>query len=174
MDNLRRPSGNATGVSTSTTESLPDRLRLANELLGETKVAVLIKPNTLIGQLEMQKAGGAPVLEASTEKELKARVRRSQKGGLCNSCRRRCLLYEQAKANCGAGESARQCPRSIHWREYVDAGGLMSYGPSLTNAYRQAGVYVGQILGDPKIPNPPVLEPTCFEHTINLKTANVA
>jgi len=172
VDNLRRPSGNATGVSTSTTESLPDRLRLANELLGATKVAVLIKPNTLIGQLEMQKAAGAPVLEASTDKELKAAFAEAKKAGYAILVGADAFFTSRRKQIVALAK-AHGVPAIYPFRQYVDAGGLMSYGPSLTNAYRQAGVYVGQILGDPKIPNPPVLEPTCFEHTINLKTANV-
>jgi len=64
-----------------------------------------------------------------------------------------------------------EVPTAYAFREFVDSGGLMSYGPSLANCYRQAGLYVGAILGDDKRGNLPILQSKHLELVINLKAA---
>src|SRR6266404_3568293 len=162
---------NATGVTTSTAESLPERRQLLEKLVNrERAVALLIRPNTAFAQHEAQQGGSAAQFEAGSEAELKQSFAEAKRQGHALivgadaffTCKRNRIvaLAEQFEV-----------PTAYAFREFVDAGGLMSYGPSLANCYRQAGLYVGAILGNDKRGDLPILQSKRFELVINLKTA---
>ena len=177
---FNRPGGNATGVSFLTAATETKRLGLLRELLPKaTVIGALADPNypTTAGQLkDLQDA--APtlgqeihVVEASTESQLDS--------GFATLAQ----LQPDAVVVVGSpfftGRRERlvaladhyRMPAMYSWREFPAAGGLISYGTSFTDAFRQAGVYSGRILKGEKPADLPVLMPTKFELVINLKTA---
>jgi ABC-type uncharacterized transport system substrate-binding protein len=163
-------SGNVTAVNTLTTHSLPKRLKLAKELLGESKVIALLV-NGPGGKKEREKLPDIPVLEARTKDELKAAFTKAKKEGYAVLVgadpfftANQKLVVELAKKN--------NVPAIYPWRLYVDGnkGGLISHGPNLAHAYRQAGVFVGRVLDDTKH-GKAHLEPLTLELVINLKAA---
>jgi putative ABC transport system substrate-binding protein len=170
VDNNKRPSGNATGVSTSSTESLPDRLKLLKQLMPGTKIALLVRPGTAIAEVERQHADGAEVIEVSSAADLKKRFAEAKKGGYAVAVGADAFFTANRK-QIAALAKQHKVATVYPFREYLEHGGLFSYGPSLTNCYRQAGIYAGQLLDNAKRTDLPVLQPPCFELAINLKAA---
>ena len=180
VDSLGRPGGNATGYTLLTSELEPKRLGLLRDLLPNAGViAVLINPNfpPAVGQLAaLEKAAlvtsqRLSVFNASNDTELKAdlaAIAQQRASALLVAAdpyldTRRHQLVAFATEN--------KLPAIYQFREFAVDGGLMSYGPSITDSYRQGGHYVGQILKGAKPSDLPVLQPTKFELVINLKTA---
>jgi putative tryptophan/tyrosine transport system substrate-binding protein len=176
---LAQPGGNLTGVSILTAELNPKRLQLLSELVPQaTAVAVLVNPNNasadrVIRDLEKPSARKAQlhILTARGEYEFEtafASLAEMQAGALLVAndpvffSRRDELVRLAARY---------AIPAMYEWREFVAAGGLISYGPSLTGMFRRKGVYVGRILAGANPANLPVDRPTKFELAINLKTA---
>jgi putative ABC transport system substrate-binding protein len=176
---LNRPGGNLTGVSLFTSVLEAKRLGLLRELVPTAAtIAVLLNPNNLVAdQLkDLQEAARSlglqlDVLNASTERDLDmAFTTLVQKRAVAlavaadpffNSRRQQIVAL-----------AARPALAAIYeWREFAAAGGLMSYGTSIADVYRQVGIYAGRILKGEKPAELPVLQPTKFELVINLKTA---
>jgi putative ABC transport system substrate-binding protein len=177
---LARPGGNLTGASMLLTALNPKRLELLSELVPQArKIALLVNPNysgadeMMRDTQEAARAKGVQlhVVKARTEGEIDAafatlvqlHVGALVVGNDTFFDGRREQLVEMAARHA--------IPTIYGWRVFAAAGGLISYGPSIASAYRQAGAYVGRILAGDKPADLPVQQPTKFELVINLKTA---
>jgi putative tryptophan/tyrosine transport system substrate-binding protein len=177
---LARPGGNMTGVSLLVIELVPKRLEFVQELVPDAAViAGLVNPkNSNAGRnvAALQEAARAKgvqlhIVEASSEGDFEtafASLAPLHAGALVVGAD----PFFNARRSQIVGLAARHSMPAIYeWREFVDAGGLISYGPSLPGVYRQMGAYVGRILGGEKPADLPVVQPTLFELVVNLKTA---
>ena len=176
-----RPSGNLTGVTNLGVEVAVKQLSLLHELLPTaTTFALLANPTdrtlaeTLLQEV-LQAAGTLGlqlyVLHANTERDFDtvfATMAQRQAGALVIGAD---SLFVSRSKRLAAFAVRYAIPASFSFREFVVAGGLMSYGGSFAVAHRLAAVYVGRILKGDKPTDLPVLQPTKFELIINLKTA---
>jgi len=177
---FNRPGGNATGVSFWSAALEAKRLGLLHELLPQaTVIAALVDPNflTAASQLnDLQHAARAlgkelHVLQASTESDLDscfATLARQRPDALIVAA---APFFTARRKELVALADRHRIAAIYSWREFPEAGGLMSYGASFTDAFRQAGVYTGRILKGEKPADLPVLQPTKYELIINTKTA---
>ena len=175
-----RPGGNVTGVSFFTNELGAKRLGLLCELVPKANpVALFLNPSDPGAEVQRQDLLTAAhalsrrliVVGASTEAQIEsgfAMLNRERAGALVlqndpflDSQRDLIVMLSSRAA----------IPAIYHIREFPVAGGLMSYGASLADAYRQAGTYTGRILKGERTADLPVIRPTRFELVINLKTA---
>lgn len=177
---LNRPGGNVTGMSLFASDLWAKNVELLKELVPTaTVMAYLINPSSpsvtayLKGAAEAARALGIDIhlLNASTEREIDeafASLKRLRAGGLVVPNE----PYLDSQRDRITALAARYAvPALYNLREYVMAGGLASYGPSLPEAYRRAAGYAGRILKGEKPADLPVQVPTNFEFVINLKTA---
>jgi ABC-type uncharacterized transport system substrate-binding protein len=180
VTSLAQPGGNLTGMSTPTTGLAVKSVELMKELIPPAGViAVLINPSSpshAYVSREAQAAATAvgiqvPLLNASTEQELDTAF-----AELAQLRTNALVVYgdpffDSRREKIIALSARHAIPATYSWREYVLAGGLMSYGTSLTDSYRQAAIYAGRILKGEKPADLPVQEPRKFELSINMKVA---
>jgi len=179
VPSLSRPSANLTGVSILYTELVPKRLELLSELVPSTPAfAVLVNPNSAEAQETIRRAQEAARAKSVRLHILKAAIEAEIDAAFESLAQMRGALLVGADPFFGSRSerlvalAARFAIPTIHFqREVVLAGGLISYGPSLTAVYYQLGIYAGKILNGAKPADLPVIQPTKFELVINLKTA---
>jgi putative ABC transport system substrate-binding protein len=179
VSSLNRPGGNVTGVSFLAERLGAKRLELLHELVPTaTSIAVLVarSPDATSEQQELEAAAQSigqrlTIFQVNTDHDFEAAfaafvARRAGAliviGGAVMFSNRDRIVALAAR---------HKLPASYPLREYVSAGGLMSYAPSITEAYRQVGVYAGRILKGDKPGDLPVMQSTKFELVINLNTA---
>jgi putative ABC transport system substrate-binding protein len=177
---MNRPGGNVTGVTQLNSELVAKRLGLLHDMIPTaTIVGLLVNPNDPRAESQasdMQEAARAlglqiHIVNAGSEGEIDsafATLAQVRAGALLVGTSE---LFTRRAEQLVALAVRQSVPAIYQYREFVAAGGLISYGTSLTDAYRQAGVYTGRILKGEKPADLPVLQPTKFELVINLKTA---
>jgi putative ABC transport system substrate-binding protein len=180
VDSLARPGGNITGVSILNVHLIPKRIELISELVPEARIiAVLVNPNNagtepmIRDALETARAKEMqlPILKASMQSEIDTAftsLDQLHAGALVVTPD---PFFGTRHDQLLALASRHAIPAIYAWREFVTAGGLISYGTSLAVAYRQVGTYAGKILKGAKPADLPVQQPTKFELVVNLKTA---
>ena len=177
---LNRPGGNITGMSMFTAEITAKNLNLLKEMVpAVTIVAYLINPASPAAKIYSDSVVAAAsalgitahVVNASTEQDLDDAFASSKKFGAAGLVVIGEPFFDTQRDKIVALAQRYVLPAIYTFREYVTAGGLMSYGPSITDAYRRGGIYVARILKGEKPTDLPVMQPTKFDFAINLKTA---
>jgi putative tryptophan/tyrosine transport system substrate-binding protein len=177
---LNRPGGNLTGVYMFASGLEAKRLGLLHEMVPKaTTIAVLINPNYLDAENQLRDVQEAAarlgvqlvVVRADVESDFDAAFATlvQQRAGALLVCAS--PFFNARRQQLVALAARHTVPAIYEWRDFVGAGGLMSYGTSLADAYRQAGVYAGRILKGAKPGDLPVVQSTRFEFVINLNTA---
>jgi putative tryptophan/tyrosine transport system substrate-binding protein len=177
---MNRPGGNVTGVSRLSVTLAPKRLELLRELAARgTVIGLLVNPTNPRSELVVQqmeepaRALGLRlhVLKASTEGQLDSVFASLVQLGIGALLVAQEPSYLRWREQITALAARHAIPATYGQREYVAAGGLMSYDASVSDSFRQVGIYVGRILKGEKPADLPVMQPTKFDLVINLKTA---
>jgi putative ABC transport system substrate-binding protein len=181
VNSLARPGANATGVDVVVGELGPKRLGLLRELMpAANSIGLLVNPNSPSSGIQISQMEEATQalrmrlqsFKAAGEDEFDAVFSRLVQQHIDVLVVAADPFFNNLRNQLVALAARHAIPATYEWREFVEAGGLMSYGPSLKDAYRQIGLYAGQVLRGAKPADLPVIQPTRFEFVINLKTAN--
>ena len=177
---INRPGGNVTGVAGLTSELDPKRMELLVQIKPNVQViGALVNPNrpgvdantkelqaaaqAMGRQLVVERVGAADGLDAAFAKLAEQRI-----DALVVTAD---PFFNFNRARVIALANRHSFPAVYQWREFVEDGGMMSYGPSIADAYQQSGVYAGRILKGAKPADLPVVQPTRFELAINQRAA---
>ena len=179
---MNRPGGNATGITVMTAVLWPKRLELLRELIpAATNLALFVSPSHPSAEptaLEVQAAARAfgqsvAVSRITSERELEpafTKLAQQRIGGLLVM---NAPVFFARRDQLTALAARHAIPTIYDRREFTLADGLVSYGASTRDQYRQSGIYVGRILKGAKPADLPVMQPTIFELVVNLKTAKM-
>jgi putative ABC transport system substrate-binding protein len=177
---LNRPGGNATGVYVLTSDLMAKRLEILREVVPNASViAVLVNPNSATAAVQLaavqdvERSTGQQmrILRASSEHELDTAfdsIVQTQLQALIVAAD---PFFSSKRDQLAALAARYRLPAIYEWREFVEAGGLMSYGSKLADGYYQAGIYTGRILKGERPADLPVMQLSKVEFVINLKTA---
>jgi putative tryptophan/tyrosine transport system substrate-binding protein len=177
---LNRPGGNVTGVSFITAELGAKQLGLLRELRpGAARIAVLVDPKWPLTERFVSEVRAAAlavgqeliVLDVRSDREIETAFTTLVQRGAGALLLGIGAFMSSQRGRIVALAARHGIPAIYSWREAAEVGGLMSYAPSINDAYRQAGIYAGRILKGDKPGDLPVMLPTKFEFVINLKTA---
>jgi putative ABC transport system substrate-binding protein len=180
VSSLSHPGGNVTGVYQFTAGLESKRLGLLHEMVPKANViGVLVNPNYAAAESQLRDVQDSAahlglqliIVRANTENEFEAAFSTvvSRHAGAILVCAS--PFFNSRRQQLIVLASSHALPAIFEWRDFAVAGGLMSYGTSLNNAYRQAGLYAGRILKGEKASDLPVVQSTKFEFVINLNTA---
>src|SRR5262245_9931189 len=179
---LNRPGANATGVTTVAADPGPQRLELLREIVPKAaSVAILVNPSSPVATLQVKQLEEAARPVGLQLQTLRASRHEEFDAVFAEYLQRRAdamvvapdPFFNDRRDQLVALAAKHAVPTIYDWREFVDAGGLISYGASLKDTYRQLGVYAGRILKGAKPADLPIEQPKKFELVINVKTAKV-
>ncbi len=179
---LNQPGGNVTGVTSMNAEIEAKRLGLLYELLPRaTRFAVLVNPNNPLADVDIKDAQASAMATGRQIEIFTASTNREIDVAFASLVQMRAdalligpdVFFTNRRVQLATLAVRHAVPAIYAFREFAEAGGLMSYGTSGTDRDRQVGVYTGRILKGEKPANLPVLRPTKFEFVINLQTARM-
>jgi putative ABC transport system substrate-binding protein len=182
VESLNRPGGNATGVSLLTTAPEAKRLGLLHELVPRARiVGALIDPNYQEAQAQARELNDASrqinqsihIEYARNDVELETAFEAFVRAGVDAFLVCADPFFDTRRERIVAFAAQNRLPAIYQFREYALGGGLMSYGISLPDGYRQVGLYAGQILKGAKPADLPIVQSIKFEFVVNLRTAKV-
>jgi putative ABC transport system substrate-binding protein len=180
VQSINRPGGNVTGSAMVTTDMDQKRLGLLHELVPNVPlIGALVNPSSPGQENQLPEIEQAArtigrrlfVAKASNDEGLNAAFALLLQQGIGALLVAGDPYFDTRRDRIIAFAAQNRLPAVYHFREYAFAGGLLSYAPSITDAYRQAGNYTGRVLKGEKPADLPVLQSTKFDFVINLKTA---
>jgi putative tryptophan/tyrosine transport system substrate-binding protein len=177
---FNRPGGNSTGLTLLTSQLEPKRLGLLRQLVPQAQtIGFLVSPSSLTSANQVSDAQEAAramkqqirILRADTDDEIDAAFEAVTREGIAALAVAAGPFFDTRRAKLVALAARHAVPTMYHFREFAEAGGLVSYGIDPADVYRQVGVYAGRVLKGDKPAELPVMQATKFEFVINLRTA---